>query len=57
MAYIIEQSLDILRFVFHLAAIKFMFRNDVFLFSSISVLLIILEKGSNYLQVNRFDLA
>lgn len=41
MAYIIEQSSDILRFVFHLAAIKFKFGNDVCLFLIISILPII----------------
>lgn len=48
----LEQSLDFLRFVFHLAAIKFKFGNDVCLFLIIYISLIILKKGRNYFQVN-----
>lgn len=52
MAYIAEQSSDILRFVLYLAAIKFNIGNDKCLLLSISILLTILEKGRNYFQVN-----
>lgn len=52
MAYVIEQSSYIVRFAFHLAAVKFKFGNNVCFILIISILLIILKKGWNYLQVH-----
>lgn len=52
MAYVIEQSSDTVRFVFHLAAVKFKFGNDVCFLWIISILLIVLKKGWNSLQVH-----
>lgn len=52
MTYIIEQSSDIVRFVLHLGTLKFKNGNNVCFIVIISILLIIIKKGWNYLQVH-----